>query len=154
MYISVGYQADEQWEELNFMLGQEAFKQDNGDSQQRLEQQGGTMLSSGFQQKLQNSESNHTSSVIEIRPDLRREQRKGVPEVIFGEAKAPGQIIAMTRSLLAETGRAIISRVQPEAVEALRESWLYACSFDGGWRGARKARSATRGWGRNALLAR
>jgi NCAIR mutase (PurE)-related protein len=123
MYISVSHQADEQWKELDFILGQEAFKQDNGDSQQRLEQQGGTTLSSGFQQKLQNSESNHISSVIEVRPDLRREQRKGVPEIIFGEAKATGQIIAMTRNLLAETGRAIISRVQPEAVEALRESF-------------------------------
>ncbi len=119
----MGHQADEQWEELNFMLGQEAFKQDNGGSQQGLEQQDGTTLSSGFQQKLQNSESNHISSVIEIRPDLQREQRKGVPEVIFGETKEIGQIITMARHILEETGRAVISRVQPEAVEALRESF-------------------------------
>src|SRR5258706_9829137 len=105
------------------MLGQEAFKQDNGGSQQSLEQRDGATLSSGFQQKLQNSESNHTSSVIEIRPDLQREQRKGVPEVIFGETKAVGQIITMARNILEETGRAVISRVQPEAVEALRESF-------------------------------
>ncbi|HKF36812.1 MAG TPA: nickel pincer cofactor biosynthesis protein LarB [Ktedonobacteraceae bacterium] len=117
------HQTDEQWEELNFMLGQEAFKQDRGDSQQSFEQRGGTTLSDGFQQKLQNSESSHVSSVIEIRPDLQREQRKGVPEVIFGETKEIGQIIAMARNILEETGRAIISRVQPEAVEALRESF-------------------------------
>jgi len=123
VYISVGHQADEQWEELNFMLGQEAFKQDNGGSEQGLEQQDGTTLSSGFQQKLQNSESNQISSVIEIRPDLQREQRKGVPEVIFGETKEIGQIITMARNILEETGRAVISRVQPEAVEALRESF-------------------------------
>jgi NCAIR mutase (PurE)-related protein len=123
VYISVDHQADEQWEELNFMLGQEAFKQDNGGSQQGLEQQDGTTLSSGFQQKLQNSESNQISSVIEIRPDLQREQRKGVPEVIFGETKEIGQIITMARNILEETGRAVISRVQPEAVEALRESF-------------------------------
>ncbi len=119
----MGHQADEQWEELNFMLGQEAFKQDNGGSKQSLEQQDGTTLSSGFQQKLQNSESNQISSVIEIRPDLQREQRKGVPEVIFGETKEIGQIITMARNILEETGRAVISRVQPEAVEALRESF-------------------------------
>jgi NCAIR mutase (PurE)-related protein len=123
VYISVDHQADEQWEELNFMLGQEAFKQDNGGSQQGLEQQDGTTLSSGFQQKLQNSESNQISSVIEIRPDLQREQRKGVPEIIFGETKEIGQIITMARNILEETGRAVISRVQPEAVEALRESF-------------------------------
>src|SRR5258708_20498781 len=102
------------------MLGQEAFKQDNGGSQQGLEQRDGATLSSGFQQKLQDSESNHTSSVIEIRPDLQREQRKGVPEVIFGETKAIGQIVTMARNILEETGRAVISRVQPEAVAALR----------------------------------
>jgi len=122
VYISVGHQADE-WDELNFMLGQEAFKQDNEGSQQGLEQRDGATLSSGFQQKLQDSESNHTSSVIEIRPDLQREQRKGVPEVIFGETKAIGQIVTMARNILEETGRAVISRVQPEAVEALRESF-------------------------------
>src|SRR5258707_7468449 len=105
------------------MLGQEAFKQDNGGSRQGLEQRDGATLSSGFQQKLQDSESNHTSSVIEIRPDLQREQRKGVPEVIFGETKAIGQIVTMARNILEETGRAVISRVQPEAVEALRESF-------------------------------
>src|SRR5260221_4167572 len=105
------------------MLGQEAFKQDNGGRQQGLEQRDGATLSWRFQQKLQNSESNHTSSVIEIRPDLQREQRKGVPEVIFGETKAIGQIITMARNILEETGRAVISRVQPEAVEALRESF-------------------------------
>jgi len=37
------------------------------------------------------------------------------------ETKAIGQIITMARNILEETGRAVISRVQPEAVEALRE---------------------------------
>src|SRR5258708_929434 len=77
------------------MLGQEAFKQAKGGSQQGLEQRDGTTLSSGFQQKFQDSESNQTSSVIEMRADLQRDQRKGVPEVIFGETQAIAQIITM-----------------------------------------------------------
>jgi NCAIR mutase (PurE)-related protein len=115
------HQADEQLEALDFLLSQEAFKHRSGGSHQNLEQRSELLSSSGFQQKLQNSESNHISSLVEIRPDPQREQRKGVPEVIFGEAKEIGQIIAMTRHILAESGRAIISRVQPEAAEALRE---------------------------------
>ena len=123
MYISVSHQADEQLEELTFMLGQEAFRHASRNSQPGLEQDGQLPPVNGFQQKLQNSEGNHVLPVVEIRPDPQREQRKGVPEIIFGETKDPGQIITMTRNLLEETGRAIISRVQPEAVEALRESF-------------------------------
>ncbi len=61
-----------------------------------------------------------TSPIIEIRPDPEREQRKGVPEVIFGEAKETDQVISMARGLLAGSGRAIISRARPETIEALR----------------------------------
>ncbi len=123
MYISVDHQADEQLEALDFLLSQEAFKHRSGGSHQNPEQQSQPVSSSDFQQELQNSESSHISSLVEIRPDPQREQRKGVPEVIFAEAKEIGQIIAMTRHILAESGRAIISRVQPEAVEALRGSF-------------------------------
>jgi pyridinium-3,5-biscarboxylic acid mononucleotide synthase len=123
MYISVGHQADEQLEALNFLLSQEAFKQGSGDSPQGFEQRSGQLSSNGFQQKLQNSESNQVSSAIEIRPDSQREQRKGVPEVVFGETKETGQIITMARNILAESGRVIISRVRTEAIEALRESF-------------------------------
>jgi pyridinium-3,5-biscarboxylic acid mononucleotide synthase len=120
MYISVGHQADKHLEELDFLLSQEAFKRDSEGSQQSLDQRSGQLSSSGFEQKLQNPESNQVSSIIEIRPDSHREQRKGVPEVIFGETKDTGQIVTMTRKILAETGRAIISRIQPEVIEALR----------------------------------
>ena len=123
MYISVGHHADEHLEALDFLLNQEGFKREREGSRQSLEQRSGQLPLSGFQQKLQNSESNQVSSAIEIRPDFQREQRKGVPEVIFGETKDIGQLITMTRNILAETGRAIISRVQPEAVEALREAF-------------------------------
>ncbi len=72
------------------------------------------------QQDLHRILSDDISSIIEIRADPERERRKGVPEVILGETKEPGQIIAMARSLLSASGRAIISRVQPGIVEVLR----------------------------------
>ncbi len=122
MYISVGHQADERWEALDFLLSQEAFKYGRG-SQQNPGERSELPSSSKFEQELQNSESSHVSPLIEIRPDSQREQRKGVPEVIFGETKETGQLIAMAGKLLAGSGRAIISRAQPEAVEGLRESF-------------------------------
>jgi NCAIR mutase (PurE)-related protein len=121
MYISVGHQADEHLEALDLLLSQELFKRDSESSQQSHEQRSGQLSSSGFQQKLQHPENNQVSSVVEIRLDSQREQRKGVPEVIFGETKDIGQVVTMARKTLANTGRAIISRVQPEAVESLRE---------------------------------
>lgn len=61
--------------------------------------------------------------IIQVRPDIEREQRKGAPEVIFGEAKDVAQIVAMAHALLASTGRAIISRVQPEAIAPLQAAF-------------------------------
>jgi NCAIR mutase (PurE)-related protein len=60
---------------------------------------------------------------IEIRPDYGREQRKGAPEVVFGETKDAAQIVAMARALLASSGRVIISRIRPEAIEVVREAF-------------------------------
>jgi NCAIR mutase (PurE)-related protein len=121
MYISVDHQADEQLEALDFLLNQPSFKHESNSSQQELEKQSRLLSSSILQQKLQNSESNQISPLVEIRPDIHREQRKGVPEVIYGETKDVEQIVAMTRKTLDETGRTIISRVLPEAVEVLRD---------------------------------
>jgi len=101
----VGQQADEHLEALDFLLNQQPFKHGSNSSQHEL----------------QPSEINHVSTVVEIRPDVHREQRKGVPEVIFGETKDIDQIISMTRSLLDTTGRTIISRVSTEAIAVLRE---------------------------------
>jgi hypothetical protein len=64
-----------------------------------------------------------SSARIEIRPDPARERRKGVPEVIFAEAKTTPQVIAMAQSLLGATGRAIVSRVRPETLVALRQEF-------------------------------
>lgn len=105
MYFSVEHQADEHLESLDFLLNQQPFKHSSNSSQHEL----------------QPSEINQASTVIEIRPDVHREQRKGVPEVIFGETKDIDQIISMTRTLLDTTGRTIISRVPTEAIEVLRE---------------------------------
>jgi hypothetical protein len=57
-----------------------------------------------------------TSSVMKIRPDTGREQRKGVPEIVFGETKDAAQIIVMVQGLLAGSGRAIISRLCPDLI--------------------------------------
>ena len=103
------------------LLNQPSFKHDSNSSQQELEKQNGLLSSNISQQKLQNSESNHVTAVVEIRPDFHREQRKGVPEVIYGETKDIEQIVAMTRKMLDETGRTIISRVSTEAIEVLRD---------------------------------
>ncbi|TMB86933.1 MAG: nickel pincer cofactor biosynthesis protein LarB [Chloroflexi bacterium] len=75
------------------------------------------------EQKFQNSKSHTSSSDIETRPDPGREQRKGTPEVIFGESKDVAQIIAMAQGLLKGSGRAIISRVRPEAIAPLQEAF-------------------------------
>ena len=116
MYF-VGHPSDEQLELLHQLLNQQAFRQGASSNKQASEHEGSFSLSSTVEQELQNSESNDVSSVIEIRPDTEREQRKGTPEVIFGESKEVTQIIAMARRLLASSGRAIISRVRPEAFQ-------------------------------------
>jgi pyridinium-3,5-biscarboxylic acid mononucleotide synthase len=105
MYISVGHQADEHLEAFDFLLDQQPFKHSSTSSQHEL----------------QPSETNYISAAVEIRPDVHREQRKGVPEVIFGETKDIDQIISMTRTLLDKTGRTIISRVPTEAIKVLRD---------------------------------
>ena len=64
-----------------------------------------------------------TSPIIQTHPDAGRERRKGTPEIIFGEKKETSQIIAMAQGLLTGTGRAIISRLQPEAVSPIQSAF-------------------------------
>lgn len=68
-------------------------------------------------------QSKHTSSMIATRADPGREQRKGVPEVIFGETKDVSQIVAMAHGLLNGSGRAIISRLRPEAIAPVQAAF-------------------------------
>lgn len=60
---------------------------------------------------------------IEVRPDHQRERRKGVPEVIYGETKEAAQVVTMARALLANSGRAIISRVRQEAISVVKDAF-------------------------------
>jgi len=60
---------------------------------------------------------------IETRPDPGREWRKGVPEVIFAETKDNAQVVSMARGLLSGSGRAIISRLRPEAIPVVRSAF-------------------------------
>ena len=54
------------------------------------------------------------------KPDLHRGLRQGVPEVIFGEGKTPGQIDAITASLLeGGQGTVLITRLSSEKAAAL-----------------------------------
>jgi len=110
---------DELVDLLQLLYQDVPFKQQGA----RDEQQSDVQLSSMVEQKSQNWQRNSLSSGIHIRADAGREQRKGVPEVIFGETKAVPQIIAMAQTLLNGSGRAIISRVQPEAMESLRAAF-------------------------------
>ncbi len=59
----------------------------------------------------------------QARPDLRREERKGVPEVIYAERKTPADSLLIARRFLSATngpGRVLLSRTQPELVALLR----------------------------------
>ena len=115
----MNYQPDEQLELLNLLAPGEPSNQLKHEN----EREGNFQISSIVEQKLQNSKSHASSSDIETRPDPEREQRKGTPEVIFGESKDVDQIIAMAQGLLKGSGRAIISRVRPEAIAPLQEAF-------------------------------
>jgi pyridinium-3,5-biscarboxylic acid mononucleotide synthase len=54
------------------------------------------------------------------RPDLEREHRKGVPEVVLAQGKRPEDVIAIARRFVNEAGRVIISRVDESLVTRLR----------------------------------
>ena len=120
----MNYQGDEQLELLYQLYSENQLKHD-------YEQEGNAQLANREEekQKFQTSKSHINSSDIETRPDPGREQRKGTPEVIFAESKEVAQIIAMAQGLLKGSGRAIISRVRPEAIAPLREAFqAYAVS--------------------------
>lgn len=65
-------------------------------------------------------------SELASRPDLGREARKGVPEVIFAETKADLDLVGLVRAFLDRRGRAIVSRMRPEQVVRLRAEFPHA----------------------------
>lgn len=117
----MNFEADEQLELLHRLLGTDESgvmdKQMDQHSYNAGQQDAGAL--SGFSQETQST----LSSLVEVRPDSRREQRKGAPEVIFGETKGTAQIITMAQGLLAGSGRAIISRMPPTSVAAVQEAF-------------------------------
>jgi NCAIR mutase (PurE)-related protein len=121
----VNHENDEQQELLNHLL--ELSDGLNGSSHKRPEltsQQAEELrLSEDPRQRQKTPAATQTeiSPAIQTRPDTTREQRKGAPEVIYGETKSTAQIIEMARGLLAGTGRAIISRVPPQVFVPLQE---------------------------------
>ena len=52
--------------------------------------------------------------------DVGREIRKGIPEVVLAEGKAPGDVVGIAQAMVERTGRAIISRVDGACVRLLR----------------------------------
>jgi pyridinium-3,5-biscarboxylic acid mononucleotide synthase len=117
--VFVNHEADDQLELLKLLLQEQPSRQ----HRQESEQQSVNQLSSEVKQEFQNSQRHGHSSEIETRPDPGREQRKGVPEVIFGETKDVAQITEMARGLLDGSGRAIISRVPLEAIASLQAAF-------------------------------
>jgi len=124
--IFVNHHTEEQLELLSEMLGSEQFGQPVTRSNEGMEHREGLKQDRQLPQGMQEAQKeghNQGSSHIEVRPDPGREQRKGVPEVIYGETKEPAQIIAMAQKLLAATGRAIISRMRPESVAEVKTAF-------------------------------
>lgn len=56
-------------------------------------------------------------------PDFARARRAGIPEIILADRKTGEQVVAIAQQFLEAEGRAILSRVQPEAEEALRRTF-------------------------------
>lgn len=54
------------------------------------------------------------------RPDLHRDNRKGVPEVLLAQGKRHEDVLSIARRFVAGTGRAIISRVDGDLLAKLR----------------------------------
>lgn len=111
----MNHDAKDQFDWLSQALSQDVFANKHSSNSHRQQ--------SAIAQELSPTTENASSTRIEIRPDPARERRKGVPEVIFGETKATSQVIAAAHSLLAGSGRAIISRVRPDTLAALREEF-------------------------------
>jgi NCAIR mutase (PurE)-related protein len=52
--------------------------------------------------------------------DSNREHRKGVPEIILAENKTAKDVVEITKHMLSENGRVIVSRCSPDHISALK----------------------------------
>lgn len=57
------------------------------------------------------------------RPDASRSQRTGMPEVILAQHKTAEHCLAIAARLLADEGRALLSRVSPDLAAALQQQF-------------------------------
>jgi NCAIR mutase (PurE)-related protein len=55
--------------------------------------------------------------------DFDRARRKGVPEIVLAERKAPEQVVRIARAFVERAGRVLVSRVRPEVEAALRDAF-------------------------------
>ncbi len=113
IFVSDG--SDEQLEMLQQWFGEELSEQKTS-NMRNSEQESKVENSTDAAQRTYQAIHSTASCVVEVRPDPGREQRKGVPEIVFGETKNIAQIIVMAQGLLAGSGRAIISRLSPDLV--------------------------------------
>ncbi|MEA1925474.1 MAG: nickel pincer cofactor biosynthesis protein LarB [Candidatus Altiarchaeota archaeon] len=58
-----------------------------------------------------------------IKPDLARAGRCGIPEIVYGAGKSPGELIDISRAFLKDQGRVIITRLDESRVEKLKASF-------------------------------
>lgn len=57
------------------------------------------------------------------RPDMERQHRAGVPEVILANRKPGDTVLGIARNFMEHTGRALLSRVPPRLEQRLKEEW-------------------------------
>jgi NCAIR mutase (PurE)-related protein len=123
----VNHEIDEQFELLTQMFSDEMLGSNTRElgHSERVQESAGSIDEdkSATKHSSQFGANAQPSSVIRTRPDPRREQRKGAPEVIFGATKETAQIISMVYGLLSGTGRAIISRLRPDSVSPLQQEF-------------------------------
>lgn len=55
--------------------------------------------------------------------DFHRELRNGHPEAVYGEGKTVGDLEAIVERMVKAHGRALVTRLRPEAADRLRERW-------------------------------
>lgn len=57
------------------------------------------------------------------RPDVERQHRAGVPEVILANRKPGDTVLTIVRHFMEHAGRALLSRVPPRLEQRLKEEW-------------------------------
>lgn len=62
--------------------------------------------------------------------DGNREIRKGVPEIVLAEGKAPSEILEISKRMFEENGRVIVSRCTEKHLEVLREAFDKSALLD------------------------